>query len=351
MNNMNNINNILIINHSVFDHTKKSHFPIMADNLKKLNKKYNNFRLINTNNESLKKVMIENSNYEKKYIIIYGMEIKMLKNFFNNYLILSLNLKYIIYFGVFLVNESSKLFDDLLDKYMKGNIRFFVDSYILQETLKNNVLLCFPFLNKELFNKINNDNKIETEKNTVFIHLRKLSYPFLLNPNKYKISLLFGLINIIKTNPDHYFYIDDQINNKIINIFNNNLKNNKNWEYINQSDDYEKYLEKKRQIEKHIMLFVSWNKYRTSGNILEMVALNRMIILIEENNWCCNFLHTIQYPNVIYVKSFFNLQLKDLPEIQKYKFYDQFINFHSIESILNLIPDFSPDILLPKKDI
>lgn len=337
------MNNILIINHNVWNNTIKSHLPIIANNIEKiLNNESSNCTVINTNINTLRREMINNSRnnkYKTKYIIVYGAEIKMLDNFLNSYFILSLNLKYIIYFGIFLVNESPKGFDNILNKYMKKNIRFFVDSYILKKTLKHNIPYCFPFLNKELFNKINYKSKINTIKNTVFINLRKLSYPLMTKPNKYNVSLLYGLINLIKKNNDHYFFIDNQIHNNLINIFKDNLKSIKNWEFKNPSDDYEQYLKEKKEIEKHIMLLVSWNRYRTSGNILEMIGLNRMIIIVEENNWACNFLNSIQYPNTIYVKSFFNLPLKDLPEIQEYKFYDQFIKSHSINSIINLIPE------------
>lgn len=334
-------NKILIINHNVWHHTKKSHLPIIAKGLERLlNKESSNCKVVNTNVNTLRREMINNcrnSRYKAKYIIVYGAEIKMLENFLNSYLILSLKLRYIIYFGIFLVNESPKGLDNQLNKYMKGNIRFFVDSYMLQKALKHKTPYCFPFLNKELFNKINNESK--TRKNTVFINLRKLSYPFMVKPSRYNTSLLYGLINLIQKNQDHYFYVDNQINRKLIDIFRDNLRNIKNWKFINPSDDYEQYLKDKREVEKHIMLLVSWNRYRTSGNILEMVGLNRMIIIVGENNWACNFLNTIQYPNTIYVKSFFNLPLKDLPEIKEYNFYDQFINSHSIGSMLNLIPE------------
>lgn len=334
------INKILIINHSVWHHNKKSHLPIIANELNNIfNKNNSNYKVVNTSTHNLRSAMISHKEYPVKYIIVYGAEVKMLEGFLASYLRLSIQYRYVIYFGMFLVNDSPKRLNQILDRYMKANIRFFVDSFMLQKALKHKIPLCFPFLCKDTFNKINTTNEIKTRKNTVFINLRKLSYPWLISPNKRRATILYGLINLIKFNPDHYFYVDNQINKDLASIFRDNLRGGKNWEFINPSDDYEKYLKHKKGIEKHIMLLVAWNIYRTSGNILEMVGLNRTIIILTENNWACNFLHTIKYPNVVYVKSFFNLPLKELPEIQEYDLYNTFINSHSVESILNLIPE------------
>ena len=96
-----NSNKILIINHSVWHHTKKSHLPIIAKGLERLlNKESSNCEVVNTDVNTLRREMINNSRYKAKYIIVYGAEIKMLQNFLNSYLILSLKLGYIIYFGI-----------------------------------------------------------------------------------------------------------------------------------------------------------------------------------------------------------------------------------------------------------
>lgn len=332
---------ILIINHTAWNHGNKSHFPILAKGLQQVfSNKSDSYKLVNTKINTLKNEMIKNggNEYNKKYIIVYGAEMHMLGNFLNNYLSLSKKLNYIMYFGMFLLKESVKKLDDYISKHINNNIKFFVDSYMLKADLKNQVSLCYPFIDKKLFNKINNENKIK-KNNKVFINLRKLSNPFNVRHNESDITLLFGLIDLIKKNQDYYFYIDDIISNQLLTILKNKLNKYKNWKFENTSNDYQKYLKDKKEVDKHIVASYVWNKYRSSGNILELVGLNKIIIIFKEDNWACNFLESIQYPNVIYVKSFFNLNLNDLPEIQEYNLYDKFMDYHSIESVLTLIPE------------
>lgn len=145
--------------------------------------------------------------------------------------------------------------------------------------------------------------------------------------------ILGKALAIVNRNPHHYFYIDAHLHQNIANLVRSRLRGVKNWEFKRQSDDYIEYLKFRASVEKHIVLLQTFNKFRTSGNLLELIALNRHVITICDNNWTNNFLLTIQYPNATFFKKLLDVNLATVPPLQPYEMHDWFMEEFSINAI------------------
>lgn len=323
----------LIINHSMTLNKEASHQPVMGNNI--VADLSDQYEIVNSDPRSLNGYISKYKNRDEKYIFVYGIEKHQFKNFFREYINkFYKNNFYNIYLGLILVHETPADIDHQLKLYKYNLSHFFVDSFTLHQRLKFNIALSFPFLSKTILETV---RKTEVKKNTVFLDMRRVAISFAFGQTQYKYITLVKALTVIKRNPDHHFYIDARLHNVVLNIIRGVLKGVHNWELKRQSNNHIEYLKFKASVEKHIILMQTFQKMRTSGTILELIGLNRHIITVNNNNWMNNFILSIQYPNAMFYKDLLHINLKEVPDIIPYQFYDQFINQFSTNDIKRLI--------------
>lgn len=323
----------LIINHSMTLNKEASHQPVMGNNI--VADLSDQYEIVNSDPQSLNGYISKYKNRDKKYIFVYGIEKHQFKNFFREYMNkFYKNNFYNIYLGLILVRETPADIDHQLKLYKYNLSHFFVDSFTLHQRLKFNIPLSFPFLSKTI---LENVRKTEVKKNTVFLDMRRVAISFAFGQTQYKYNTLVKALTVIKRNSDHHFYIDARLHNIVLNIVRGVLKGANNWELKRQSNNHIEYLKFKASVEKHIILMQTFQKMRTSGTVLELIGLNRQIITVNDNNWMNNFILSIQYPNAMFYKDLLHINLKAVPDIMDYQFYDKFIDQFSTNDIKKLI--------------